>query len=54
MPFTDYMVTIESRPEPLIEHLGERTGPALGAQVKATKLCDWKGGSLAAPLLNPI
>ena len=33
---------------------GERTWSAVGAQVKATHLCDWKGWSLAAPLLDPI
>jgi len=46
------MGTVESRPEPLIEHLGK--GPvALEAQVKAIQLCDQKGWSLAAPLLDP-
>ena len=41
--------TVESWPEPLIEH---RTGSALGAQVEAIQLCDWKGCSLAVPLLD--
>ena len=30
----------------------ERTRSALGAQVKAIQLCDQKGWSLAAPLLD--
>ena len=33
---------------------GERTWSALGAQVKAIQLYDWKGWSLAAPLLDLI
>ena len=33
---------------------GERTRSALGAQVKAMQLCDRKGCSLAAPLLDLI
>ena len=33
---------------------GERTRSALGAQVKAMQLCDRKGYSLAAPLLDLI
>ena len=33
---------------------GERTRSALGAQVKAIQLCDRKGWSLAAPLLDLI
>ena len=41
------MGTVESRPEP-----GERTWSALRAQVKGIQLCDWKGWSLAAPLLD--
>ena len=47
--------TAESRPEPLIEHL-EKGPPlsALGAQVKAIHLCDQKGWSLTAPLLDLI
>ena len=40
-PLCACMGTVESQPEPLIEHLG--TGSALGAQVKAIQLCDWKG-----------
>jgi len=44
------MVTVESQPEPLIEHLGKKSQSALGAQVKAIQLYDWKGWSLAAPL----
>lgn len=43
------MVTVGSQPKP-----EERTWLALGAQVKATHLCDQKGWSLAAPLLDPI
>ena len=46
------MVTVESQPEPLIDHLG-KDWSALGAQVKAVQLCDRKGWSLAAPLLDP-
>ena len=30
------------------------TESATGAQVKAIHLCDWKGWSLAPPLLDPI
>jgi len=26
----------------------------MGAQLKITHLCDWKGWNLAAPLLDPI
>jgi len=48
------MVTAESWPEALIEHLGKRTQSALGAQVKAIQLWDRKGRSLAAPLLDLI
>ena len=33
---------------------GARTRSALGAQVKAIQLCDQKGWSLAAPLLDLI
>ena len=47
------MVTVESQPEALIDHLGKGRS-ALGAQVKAIQLCDQKGWSLAAPLLDPI
>lgn len=54
------MVTVESCPEPLIEHINgklstswERTQPALGAQVKAINLWDQKGWSLAPPLSDP-
>ena len=35
------MGTVESWPEPLIDQLGEEL-LALGAQVKAIHLCDWK------------
>ena len=48
------MGTVESQPEALIEHLGKGPNSALGAQVKAIQQCDWKGWSLAAPLLDPI
>jgi len=49
------MGTAESQPEPLTEHLGaQRTRSALGAKVKAIHLCNWKGWSLAAPLLHLI
>jgi len=48
------MGSAESRPEPLIEHMEEEAWSALGAQVKAIHLCDWKGWSLAAPLLDLI
>ena len=44
--FTCCAITSESQPEPLIEHLGERTLLALGAQVKAIHLCDQKKSSL--------
>ena len=48
------MGTVESRPEPLIDYLGKKPSSALGAQVKAIHVCDQKGWSLAAPLLDPI
>jgi len=47
------MGTVESRPESLIEPPEASTESAAGAQVKTIHLCDWKGWSLAAPLLNP-
>jgi len=47
------MGTVESQPEPLIDHLGKDRS-ALGAQVKAVQLCDQKAWSLAAPLLDLI
>jgi len=40
--------TAESRPQPLIEHLGKEPPSALGAQVKAIQWCDWKGWSLSS------
>lgn len=48
------MGTVESWPEPLIEHLGKKTWSALIVQVKAIQLCDWKGWSLAARFLDLI
>ena len=39
------MSSVESQPEPLIEHLGKGPRSALGAQVKTIQLCDWKGGA---------
>ena len=49
------MGTAESQPEPLIDHPRQgRTESAMRAQVKAIQLCDRKGWSLAAPLLDPI
>jgi len=48
------MGTVESRPEPLIDHLRQALSTAVGAQVKAIQLCDQKGWSQAAPLLDPI
>ena len=41
------MGTAELQPEPLIEHL-EETWSALGAQVEAVHLCDWKTSGLTA------
>jgi len=47
------MGTVESQPEPLIDHL--RQGPsAIGAQVKAIHLCEQKGWNLAPPLPDLI
>ena len=46
------MGTVESRPEPLIDHVKQR--PAEGVQVKAIQLCDQKGWSQAPLLLDPI
>ena len=42
------MGTAESQPEPLIEHLGKGSGQPWEQR------CDWKGWSLAAPLLDLI
>jgi len=47
------MGTVESWPKPLTENLG-KDWSALGAQVEAVQLCDQKGWSLAAPLLDLI
>ena len=47
------MGTVEPQPEPLIDCLRQALS-ATGAQVKAIHLCDWKGWSLALPLLDPI
>jgi len=46
----ELLSTVESRPEPLIEHLETTPLSALGAQGKAIHLSDWKGWSLASPL----
>ena len=45
------MGTVESQPEPSPE---VNTESAMGAQVKAIQLCDWKGWNLAPPLVDPI
>jgi len=50
---TSCMGTIESWLEPTDWSPGERTGSALGAQVKAIQMCEHKGWSLVAPLLDP-
>jgi len=48
------MGTVESQPEPLIDHLGKDWVSPERVQVKAIHLCDWKVWSLTPPLLDLI